>query len=111
MLKNQMNNFKTEVLKFVKQIPKGKVVSYGFVASMCGKPRGAREVGWILRNLNLPKHTIPWWRVVNSKGEISIKGNPAVSKHTQSDLLKKDGVLLSREFKIDMQKYGFSNKK
>lgn len=93
-------NFKHLVLNFVKKIPKGKVVSYGQVASACGHPRAARQVGGILRGLDTTLLLIPWWRVVNSKGEISIRGNWTATKQLQRDFLEKDGVKVSEDFKI-----------
>ena len=70
-----MQSFSEKVFVCVKKVPRGKVVSYGQVASMVGKPRAARQVGWALRTLDIADISIPWWRVVNQKGFLSIKGN------------------------------------
>ncbi len=102
-----MLNFKDFVLYFVKQIPKGRVASYGQIAAACGRPRAARQVGWILRSIDTPKYQIPWWRVVNSQGVISIKGNWTATKELQRDLLMKDGVKLKKDFSLDMEKYRY----
>jgi methylated-DNA-protein-cysteine methyltransferase-like protein len=100
--------FKEKVLKYIKAVPKGKVVSYGQVAANCGKPKGAREVGWILRGLSAQDAAgLPWWRVVNQKGFISIKGNFFASKFTQKELLEKDGVEVGRDFILNMEKYKY----
>ncbi len=102
-------NFKEQVLSFIGQVPKGKVVSYGQVAAACGKPKGAREVGRILRNFDIDGNSgIPWWRVLNNKGVISIKGNWTADKELQKSLLKKDGVKVSKELEVDMGKYRFT---
>ena len=77
-----MLNFKDKVLRYIKSIPKGKVVSYGQVAAACGSPRVARQVGGILRSADISTG-IPWWRVVNNKGIISIKGNWTATKELQ----------------------------
>ena len=103
LIKND-KNFKAKVLIFIKIIPKGKVVSYGQVAAACGKPNGAREVGRILRTIDASKSGIPWWRVVNSKGEISIKGNWTADKELQALLLKKDGVEVSKELRVGVER-------
>lgn len=100
-----MLTFKERVIDYVKKIPKGKVVSYGQVASFVGSPRAARQVGQVLKNMDLNNSQIPWWRVINSKGEISIKGNWIVGKNTQKDLLLKDGVEVSNNCIIDIEKY------
>lgn len=100
--------FKKAVIKFISSIPKGKVVSYGQVAVVCGKPRGAREVGWILRNIDALKNRIPWWRVVNHQGVISIKGNWTADKELQARLLRKDGVEVNKDLKFDIEKYRYA---
>jgi methylated-DNA-protein-cysteine methyltransferase-like protein len=99
-------SFKHFVITFVKKIPKGKVVSYGQVAASCGHPRAARQVGGVLRNLD-PGAGIPWWRVVNNKGLISIKGNWEASKELQRELLRKDGIKVSEDYKLDINKYRY----
>lgn len=99
--------FKEKVIAFVKKIPKGKVVSYGQVAAACGKPKAAREVGRILGSIETSKASIPWWRVLNNRGIISIKGNWTASKELQAELLKKDGVNVSVDFTIDIEKYRY----
>lgn len=100
-----MQSFSEKVFKLVKKIPKGKVVSYGQVASLVGKPKGARAVGWALRTLDITNMSVPWWRVVNQKGFLSIKGNFTATKNLQKSLLEKEGVRVTKEYKLDMQKY------
>ncbi len=95
--------FREKVLKYVSKIPKGKVTSYGFIATLAGKPRGAREVGWILSSIP-EANPIPWWRVINSKGFISIK-NATISKEIQKELLDKEGITVSKNFMVDLNKY------
>lgn len=97
-------------------MPNGRVVSYGQVAAVCGKPRGAREVGRILNNLNIskiflpgiPSESIPWWRVVNNQGVISIKGNWIADKQLQARLLSQEGVEVSKDLKLDIGKYRYA---
>ena len=100
-------DFKNQIINFINKIPKGRVVSYGQVAIACGKPRGAREVGRILAQIDITKHKIPWWRVVNAKGEISIKGNWTASKELQAELLKRDNVIVN-DFKVAKKYFWFS---
>jgi methylated-DNA-protein-cysteine methyltransferase-like protein len=96
-------SFNEKVYKAVSQIPKGKVTSYGFIATLLGKPRAARQVGWTLFNM-VERLDIPWWRVINSKGYISIK-NPNAPKELQKHLLEKDGIQVSDKFMVDLNKY------
>jgi methylated-DNA-protein-cysteine methyltransferase-like protein len=74
----------------VEQIPTGKVTSYGEVASYVGLFRGARIVGWALKALPA-ESTIPWQRVVNKEGVITII-NPHITQYVQKELLEKEGV-------------------
>ncbi len=104
-------NFKDKVYEAVGKVPKRKVVSYGQVAAFCGSPRAARQVGWMLRLLKHEKpsaKTVPWWRVVNNKGVISIKGNLSSTKHLQKTLLEKEGIVVSSDFEVDMLKYRYN---
>ncbi len=104
LMDEPQSNFKQRVLHLVGAIPKGKVVSYGQVAAASGSPRAARQVGGILRGL--PSSTqLPWWRVVNNEGQISIKGNFGATKELQQALLEKDGVDVNEEGCMDMNKY------
>ncbi len=98
-----MLTFKDKVISTVKSIPKGKVLSYGAVASMAGSPRAARQVGFILRQAD--PDSLPWWRVVNSKGQVSIKGNLEASKELQKKLLEEEGVVVGNNYKLNLVKY------
>ena len=84
-----MKFFET-VYEIVKQIPRGKVMSYGQVARAAGFTRKAREVGWALHVNPDPEH-IPCHRVVNREGRVS----PAFvfgGENMQVALLKSEGV-------------------
>lgn len=100
-----MTSFQEKVIVAVKLIPSGKVVSYGQIAIHLDMPRGARAVGWALRSLH--DLDLPWWRVINNQGRISIKGNWEVDANTQKELLEKDGVLVTDNFEINIEKYRF----
>ncbi len=99
--------FREQVINFIKKVPRGKVISYGQVAAACGKPNGAREVGRILRSIDSSAISIPWWRVINNRGEISIKANWTATKQLQKELLMGEGVQVSSNFTIDMKKYRY----
>lgn len=96
-------NFKERVIKIVKSIPFGKVTNYGTVAAMAGVPRGARLVGGVL-HFNMDKSS--WHRVVNRYGFISTKclDHP---KKLQKELLKQEGIEVTDDFMINLQKYGW----
>lgn len=97
--------FKTTVIKIVKTIPHGKVVSYGQVALMAGVPRAAQAVGQVLHSTNV-EDNIPWWRVINNAGRISTK----CLEHTadmQKELLQNEGIMVTKKLKIDIEKFRY----
>jgi methylated-DNA-protein-cysteine methyltransferase related protein len=101
------SSFKDLVIKIIKDIPYGCVTTYGTVATLAGSPRGAREVGYLLHSLT-EKHNLPWQRVINKKGYISIRGEDVNMKNLQKKLLQEEGVEVTEEFMIDLEKYGWS---
>lgn len=87
----------------VKQIPRGKVATYGKVAELAGNPRMARAVGNALHHNPDPEH-IPCYRVVNSKGELA--GEFAFGgKDVQTKMLQADGIEVV-DGRVDLIKYG-----
>ena len=101
-----MSPFKDRVIAIVRTVPHGKVVSYGQVALYAGLPRAAREVGWILNGTE-GKIDLPWWRVINRNGVLTIKGTVFSTRDTQKKLLEAEGVEVSADFKVDMGIYRF----
>ena len=104
------NSFKDAVIKIIKSIPYGRVTTYGTVAALAGSPRSAREVGYLLHSLT-KKHNLPWQRVINRKGYISIRGEDVNMKNLQKKLLEEEGVEVSQGFMIDLKKYGWGSEK
>lgn len=100
-----MTEFTKSVVQVVRAIPAGQVVSYGQVAAYVGGPRAARAVGWILRQLE--EVDLPWWRVINNAGRISIKGNIYNDANSQRDHLRDDGVEVGKDFSVDIKKYRY----
>jgi methylated-DNA-protein-cysteine methyltransferase related protein len=98
--------FQEKVIRVIKKIPFGKVTNYGTVATLAGNPRGAREVGYILHSFS-KKYNLPWQRVVDRKGYISIRGEQLDAKIMQKELLEEEGIEVSKDFVIDLDKYGW----
>lgn len=86
----------------VKQIPKGKVATYGQVASLAGNKRWSRVVGYALHS-NPDPETIPCHRVVNRLGEVS-KAFAFGGENRQITLLQNEGVGFV-EGRVDLEKY------
>lgn len=95
-----------QVVNLIKLIPYGRVTTYGTVATLAGSPRYAREVGYILHS-SAQKYDLPWQRVVNKKGYISNRGGDMNIKNLQKSLLEQEGIEVSEEFVIDLEKYGW----
>lgn len=102
-------SFFSDVHKVVMGIPSGSVMTYGQVARFLGNPRGARAVGYALRSRNAPDN-LPWHRVVNSKGEISLRKTLQgdSSRTFQRVLLESEGVVFDSYDKIDLTLYGLT---
>lgn len=103
-------NFYQKVGIVCKQIPCGKIATYGQIALLCGKPRNSRQVGYVLRE-NLAGDDVPAHRVVNAKGELSGAVHfefPGL----QTILLREEGVEVhwnGRIWSVDLKKYGWKN--
>jgi methylated-DNA-protein-cysteine methyltransferase-like protein len=98
--------FKTRVLEVIRMVPYGKVASYGQIALFVGAPRAARQVGWILNGTE-GKIDLPWWRIVNNAGRISIKGTKYNDRELQRKLLRAEGVEVDEDMTFDIEAYRF----
>ena len=101
-----MTLFQRLVLERVLEIPYGKVVSYSQIAVSIGSPRGARQVGWILRSME-SQPDMPWWRVINNAGRITIKGNLLNDAERQRALLRSEGVVVADDFTLAIEEYRY----
>jgi len=75
----------------VSRIPKGRVATYGQIAALAGLPRQARLVGYAMHALPA-ESDVPWHRVVNAAGKISIRGDGLGHDELQEQLLRREGV-------------------
>lgn len=97
-----MASYYEDVYQIVRQIPHGKVSTYGRIAALTLVPRGARGVGWALAGLPLERaREVPWWRVVNAAGRIS----NAYHAGYQRELLESEGVRFDEHGYIDLAIY------
>lgn len=92
------------IYRTVRQIPRGKVAAYGWIAERTGLPRGARRVGRALRTLPSARR-IPWHRVVNAQGRISLPPGSAAARK-QRELLMTEGIIFHNQ-RIDLDRYGW----
>jgi methylated-DNA-protein-cysteine methyltransferase-like protein len=99
-----IDTFHQRAIQVIKKIPQGKVATYGQVASLAGKPRGARMVVRVL-NSAWKKDKLPWHRVINREGKISLKKGQGFE--IQLGLLKGEGVKFETDNTIDLEKFGW----
>ncbi|WP_144510716.1 MGMT family protein [Bacillus sp. FJAT-22090] len=95
-----MNPFTEQVIRIIKSIPTGKVMTYGQIAKIAGSPRGARQVVRILHSMSA-KHQLPWHRVVNIKGEIAIPDEE--SAYSQRAMLEAEDVCFRSNGLVDLE--------
>ena len=98
-----MQEFTARVLGIIKTIPKGQVMTYGQVASWAGNSRAARQVSRFLTTYS-KSHDLPWHRVINSQGKISLQPGKGFEK--QQGLLQAEGVEFGVGNRIDLTVYG-----
>jgi len=87
----------------IRAIPEGRVATYGQVAALAGSPRAARQVVWLL-NSSWQTHELPWHRLIAAGGRIALQGTGAA---LQRKLLRKEGVVISRDGRVDMARFGW----
>lgn len=96
-------DFSEQVYAIARQIPKGRVTSYGAIAKCIGTGKSARLVGWAMSACSRVKPKVPAHRVVNSAGVLS--GKLAFKTPTyMEELLAKEGVLVKNDKVVDFKK-------
>lgn len=92
----------------VQRVPYGRVATYGQIAALAGHPRHARLVGYALHRLP-EKSKVPWHRVINAKGEISLRAPSIVSGEEvfQRWLLEREGVDFDLAGRVDLKRFGW----
>ncbi|MGE4316723.1 MGMT family protein [Acinetobacter sp.] len=96
-----------QILQVVALIPYGKVASYGQIAKLAGLPKHARLVGYVLKHLDA-KAEIPWHRVINSQGKISLSKLDDQGENIQRVKLLAEGVMVIGD-KINLKQYQWNN--
>lgn len=93
------------VYRVVRRIPAGRVATYGQVARVAGMPRAARQVGYALHALGA-ESLVPWHRVVNAQGRISVR-EPSESVLLQRSRLAAEGISFEPGGRIDLARFGW----
>jgi len=103
------------IWRLVADIPRGRVATYGQIARMAGYTNGARTVGWALRALpdrgRVRGRPVPWHRVINAQGGISLRGWDGAGAARQAAKLRREGVVLLSGGRIDLRRYRWSGRR
>ena len=100
-----MAEFSERVYACVRRIPPGRIVNYGGVAALVGRPQAARGVGYALGHLPIDTN-VPWWRVVNRRGAISTSPLAGVAQR-QRALLEHEGVEFDEKGEASWERFGW----
>ncbi|HET6361140.1 MAG TPA: methylated-DNA--[protein]-cysteine S-methyltransferase [Gemmatimonadota bacterium] len=109
LLSRPASDFYATIYAMVRRIPPGKATTYGHIAALCGKPRGARAVGWALHALP-DGSDVPWHRVINKSGGISIS-KVGLPPELQRALLEAEGVEFGPDGRVDLRRWGWTGPK
>ena len=90
--------FKDQVYKLVALIPEGRLMTYGQLAALCGKPRAGWEVGQIA---HFGPEGLPWHRVVNKQGGLA-SGWPNGGRDAHKALLEAESVPVTPGYVVDI---------
>ena len=93
------------IYSVVRSIPPGRVATYGQIAILAGLPGHARQVGYALNALP-ENHDVPWHRVINAKGRISLRSESGY-EDLQRRLLEAEGVSFDASERVSLSKFGW----
>ncbi|HVO17926.1 MAG TPA: MGMT family protein [Anaeromyxobacter sp.] len=98
-----------EIYAVVRKIPRGRVTTYGAVAALLGRPRGARQVGYALAALRGARHDVPWQRVLGARPRkrAAVSILDPMGAAVQEAKLRREGVLLDGRGTVDLDRFGW----
>jgi methylated-DNA-protein-cysteine methyltransferase-like protein len=96
------------IYRAVRKVPLGKVTTYGAIARMAGLPRQARLVGYALSALPNDS-SLPWHRVINTQGRLSLVKAGRASGLTQRIRLEREGVKVAAD-RVSLATFGWRTK-
>lgn len=97
-----MTPFTEQVIEIISSIPRGRVMTYGQIAGLAEHPRAARQVVRVLHSMSM-KYDLPWYRVINSKGQIGIRHEEGFEE--QRRLLELEGIQVGINGSVDLTMY------
>jgi methylated-DNA-protein-cysteine methyltransferase-like protein len=107
---SERSKYFAQVWKIVKQIPAGKVATYGQIAVYIPRPAGIAEkdfltmrARWVGYAMGSSPGDVPWQRVINSQGKVS----PRSGAEMQQKLLEAEGVQFDSRQRVDLAKFSW----
>jgi methylated-DNA-protein-cysteine methyltransferase-like protein len=94
-------NYRGRVFDMVRQIPKGRVMTYGQIAILLGEGYTARTVGFVMHDAD---KDVPWQRVINSQGMCSTQ-HLLLPHNKQQMLLEREGIVFNEKGKCNLEEY------
>lgn len=94
--------YQQRVYEIVREIPAGKVMTYGQIAEMLGEGYTARTVGYVMHAADT--ENVPWQRVINSQGACST-GKMTLPVNLQQKMLEEEGVKFDQKGRCDLNIY------
>lgn len=95
------------IYAMVRRVPPGRVTTYGRIADLVGSCT-ARMVGYAMAALKRgAAPDVPWQRVINAKGKISVHGD-GIGNAMQRDLLEQEGIVFDAQDRVDFEKFGWT---
>jgi methylated-DNA-protein-cysteine methyltransferase-like protein len=95
-------SYRERVYQIVRQIPAGRVMTYGQIADILGEGYTARTVGYVMHGADT--ENVPWQRVINSKGMCST-GRMTIPVNLQQQMLESEGVRFDGKDRCDLNQY------
>jgi methylated-DNA-protein-cysteine methyltransferase-like protein len=89
----------------VRQIPPGRVATYGQVAELAGLMGKPRLVGYALYRIDMETSDVPWQRVINARGEVSHSVVRNGTDYLQKAILEDEGIEFDKKGRIDLKRY------
>jgi methylated-DNA-protein-cysteine methyltransferase-like protein len=94
----------------VRRVPRGRIATYGQIAQLAGVAGQARLVGYAM--FALPRTTtVPWHRVINAQGRISVRGDGGGAALRQRILLEREGVTFDARDRVSLARFGWKPKR
>jgi len=97
-----MTDITRKIIELILAVPRGSVSGYGDIARKAGLANGARQTVRVLHSMS-EKYNLPWYRIIRSDGTIALP--EGAGRELQMRLLRREGVKVSENGKIDMKKY------